>query len=140
MRVLVCGGRTFGYHTQPGIDAETRKQRTAEFSFGLHALNDVLGDKSDVTIMGGGATGADHLGQCYASIAEFDFELYKADWDKYGKGAGPKRNQEMLDGGKPDLVIAFPGGNGTAHMVKIARRRQVPVVEIKYNENKGLQI
>ena len=34
---------------------------------------------------------------------------YPVDWEKYGKAAGPIRNQQMIDKGKPDLVVAFPG-------------------------------
>ena len=41
--------------------------------------------------------------------------------------AGPKRNQQMLDEAKPDMVVAFPGGKGTAHMRQIAKAAGVPV-------------
>lgn len=44
-----------------------------------------------------------------------------------GKAAGPIRNQRMLDEGKPDLVVAFPGGRGTADMVRRAKAAGVPV-------------
>jgi hypothetical protein len=43
--------------------------------------------------------------------------------------AGPIRKQQMLDEGKPDLVVAFPGGRGTAHMVRIARAAGIEVIE-----------
>ena len=45
---------------------------------------------------------------------------YPAQWDVYGRRAGPIRNQEMIDEGKPDGVVAFPGGKGTADMVRRA--------------------
>jgi hypothetical protein len=44
-----------------------------------------------------------------------------ADWEKLGRSAGPIRNQAMLDEGRPDLVVAFPGHHGTADMVRRAR-------------------
>jgi hypothetical protein len=47
-----------------------------------------------------------------------------------GKAAGPIRNQRMIDEGKPDLVIAFPGGRGTADMVSRAKKAGIPVQEI----------
>ena len=47
-----------------------------------------------------------------------------------GYRAGPIRNQEMLDKGKPDLVIAFPGGKGTADMVGRALRTGVFVYRV----------
>jgi hypothetical protein len=56
--------------------------------------------------------------------------VYMADWDGLGRKAGPIRNQRMLDEGKPDLVIAFPGGRGTADMVRRAREAGVEVVEL----------
>jgi acyl-CoA synthetase (NDP forming) len=55
---------------------------------------------------------------------------FPANWKKHGKSAGPIRNQLMLDVGKPDLVIAFPGGSGTADMIRRARKAGVPVKEI----------
>ena len=50
-------------------------------------------------------------------------EEFKADWDKFGRAAGPIRNAQMLREGKPDLVVAFPGGRGTANMVAQAKAR-----------------
>ena len=48
--------------------------------------------------------------------------VYEAQWDKYGKAAGAIRNQQMLDEGKPELVVAFPGGRGTEDMVNRAKK------------------
>lgn len=55
---------------------------------------------------------------------------YPANWSKYKKKAGPIRNQQMLDEGKPDLVVAFSGGTGTADMVHRAKVANVKVIEI----------
>ncbi|MEM9912925.1 MAG: hypothetical protein AAF922_19365 [Pseudomonadota bacterium] len=46
-----------------------------------------------------------------------------------GRAAGPIRNKEMLDEGCPDLVVAFPGGRGTANMVKQAQAAGVEVLD-----------
>src|SRR5690606_30354012 len=51
---------------------------------------------------------------------------YPADWRRHGRAAGPIRNQEMADAGA-DLCIAFPGGRGTADMVRRARAAGIPV-------------
>jgi hypothetical protein len=53
---------------------------------------------------------------------------YPADWQKHGKAAGPIRNRQMLEDGKPDLVIAFSGGRGTANMISQARAAGVKVL------------
>jgi hypothetical protein len=52
-----------------------------------------------------------------------------ADWEKWGTAAGPKRNQMMLDQ-KPDIVLAFPGGRGTADMIARAEQAGVEVIKI----------
>ena len=56
--------------------------------------------------------------------------VYRADWEGLGRKAGPIRNQQMLDEGKPDLVVAFPGGRGTANMMRIAREAGIEVIEV----------
>src|SRR5215475_12388663 len=53
-----------------------------------------------------------------------------ADWGQFGSGAGPIRNSKMLAEGKPEMVLAFPGGRGTANMVKQARSAGVSVCEV----------
>jgi hypothetical protein len=58
-------------------------------------------------------------------------EGYPANWDRDGKSAGRMRNVHMLRSGKPDGVVAFPGGDGTAHMIAIAERARVPVWQPK---------
>jgi hypothetical protein len=57
-------------------------------------------------------------------------KTYPADWAANGKAAGPIRNAVMLRDGNPDLVMAFPGGRGTAHMVSLARKAGVEVIEV----------
>jgi len=56
------------------------------------------------------------------------FDVYMADWEGLGRKAGPIRNQQMLVEGKPDLVVAFPGGKGTAGMVTLPRDAGVDVI------------
>lgn len=117
MRVLVCGGRDFN-------DYERLKEILNYYWIPVRAID---------VIIHGGAIGADTLAGKYAKENNIFVERYPADWDKYGKVAGPIRNKQMLDEGKPDLVIAFPGGKGTAHMVKIAKEANIKVVEIETN-------
>lgn len=105
-RLLVCGGRHYA-------DAD----RVAE----------VLDRFQIAELCHGAAPGADTLAGVYAAEHGIDCVDYPADWDRYGKAAGPIRNAEMLLDFGPDAVIAFPGGRGTAHMVGIARKAGVPV-------------
>lgn len=113
MRVLVCGGRNYDDVDRIGVV--------------LNKLHDVKG--IDVIIQGG-ARGADEISAAWGSFNGVTVQTYEADWEAFGSFAGPKRNQLMLDDGKPDLIIAFPGGKGTADMKRKARRAGVEVIEI----------
>lgn len=114
MRVLVCGGRDY-------------QDREKVFK----ALSDIHADRIITDLHEGGAEGVDRLafewGCQYLRILKVRWE---ADWKKHGRAAGPIRNQRMIDEGKPDIVLAFPGGRGTADMVRRARAAGVEVIEI----------
>jgi hypothetical protein len=85
-----------------------------------------------VIITGDCPTGVDSLSAIFARANECQYVGFPADWKKHGRAGGPIRNQQMLDEGKPDLVVAFPGGKGTADMVRRARAAGIPVMEVKH--------
>jgi len=64
---------------------------------------------------------------------------FPADWDKHGKAAGPIRNTEMIEDGRPDVVIAFtydlPSSKGTADTVKKAKKAHIPVFVYPYTDD-----
>ncbi len=111
MKIIVCGGRDYCDEEQAFyfLDAAHRK-------------------KTITLVIEGGAKGADALGRKWAEARGIPVLTFKADWS-LGLSAGPKRNQQMLDEGKPDGVIAFPGGAGTRDMVSRAKKRAVTVWE-----------
>jgi hypothetical protein len=74
----------------------------------------------------GAARGADALADKWARARGVDVERHPADWTK-GRSAGPARNATMASSGL-DLLVAFPGGRGTADMVQRCRNRGVGVV------------
>jgi hypothetical protein len=82
-------------------------------------------------IVTGGAGGADYAAEVFARENGIDFAVYPADW-KLGKQAFHLRNQRMLDEERPGLVIAFPGGRGTADMKRRAVKAGVPVYEVRW--------
>lgn len=110
MKVLVCGGR----------DYRDRER--------LFATLDGLPDVS--VIISGMAKGADSLAAAWAKERGKLLMAFPADWRAHGRRAGPIRNVRMLMDGKPDLVVAFPGGKGTADMVKRSRASGVKVIEV----------
>lgn len=64
----------------------------------------------------GGCSGADELCAAYALSRGMKVEVHRADWDRYGRAAGPIRNREMARS-NIDLCIAFPGRKGTRSAV-----------------------
>ena len=74
-----------------------------------------------IVLVHGDAAGLDTVAGFVAKQYGFEVKPEPADWDKYKKSAGPVRNKKMLDDYPIDIVIAFPGGSGTANMVKQAR-------------------
>lgn len=133
LRILVCGSRTYSLDfVMPAL---------------LKAYAAAAGT---VTIIHGDAPGADRHARDWGHVHGFDVEPYPADWDncgpecdpghrkvnrrgdEYCPTAGHRRNQRMLDEGKPDMVLAFVDkplaeSKGTADMVRRARKAGVPV-------------
>lgn len=109
MRVLVCGGRDY--------DDRAR-------------VYTVLDEVNPEWVIHGNARGADTLAADWARSRNRRVIACPANWARDGKRAGPIRNQNML-GQQPDLVIAFPGGRGTADMVQRARKAGIDVREIR---------
>ena len=117
MRVLVCGGRHFD---------DTRAVWDA-----LDAQN----ARRPITLLiEGGEGGADLSASNWAVARGIRHETFRAARKTQGWAADPIRNQRMIDEGKPDLVIAFPGGRRAADMVRRARMAGIEVLEPLNND------
>lgn len=125
--ILVCGGRSYDKWT---ILAKELDRVCLERGW-MREPDQYGNSLPDVKIVNGGADGADSLATDWAVINWCPFIEYPANWNKYGKSAGPRRNKQMLDNERIDLVIAFPGGNGTKDMVTQAKDRNLEVIEIE---------
>ena len=115
MRVLVCGSRHFTNLLQM-----------------KSILQSIFDPDDTVTLIHGDATGADKLSEEALTgyfHGGFVVQRYPANWQKYGRAAGPIRNKQMLDEGKPDLVIAFlaPNSRGTKNMIELAQAANITV-------------
>ena len=109
--VGVCGGRGF-----------------ADRDFMADMLEqEVLGDDVIVT---GDATGADRLADEWARRNGNHVVRIPALWDQFGRSAGARRSA-VIASMPLRLLIAFPGGNGTADMVRKARAAGIEVLEAK---------
>jgi ABC-type Fe3+-hydroxamate transport system substrate-binding protein len=114
MRVVVCGGRDF-----------------TDSDLVFRTLNE-LHDATPITDLAhGGAPGADTIAGQWMLRTGRQPVVFLADWGKHGRAAGPIRNAKMLAELNPDLVVAFPGGRGTADMVAMAKAAGVKVMEVK---------
>lgn len=112
-KLLVCGGRDFNDY--------------AKVKF---VLDKVHTEKKFISlIINGAASGADALSTRWALANSVPVMEFPAAWDVYGLSAGPIRNAEMLRSGRPDGVIAFAGGRGTANMVNLAMDAGIVVQE-----------
>lgn len=114
MKVLVCGGRDF-----------------SDYNFLVKILDQFHKSIGPFTeVIHGGARGADTLAGLWANLNSIVCTVYPADWDAHGRSAGSIRNAEMLEKGKPDFVIAFPGGRGTQDMISKTYKAGIGFVEV----------
>ena len=93
MRVIVCGGRDC-----------TQVQEVRDFLSAQHKIAPIT------RLIHGNAHGVDSIAADWADYFDIPTSAYTADWARYGRGAGPRRNQWMLEDGRPELVIAILGG------------------------------
>ena len=110
--VLICGGRDFD---------NTKMMRTEVLK---------LKQQGYEQIIEGGASGADSQAREAGIYFGLDVVTYWPNWERYGRAGGAIRNQKMLNEGMPHLVVAFPGGRGTADMVAKAIEFGVDVIEV----------
>ncbi len=120
MRVLVCGDRNWS---------------------DMDLIKCALVDIEATEVVHGGCRGADLLGLEAAEFLGLDVVAYPADWNRYGRAAGPIRNQQMLDMGEPDMVFAFhndiDASRGTKDMLRRADIAGVPNQLFTHRDHKG---
>lgn len=118
MRVIIAGTRDFNDY--PLLEAK---------------LDYYLSNSKteSIVIVSGGASGADALGERYAKTRGFPLERYPADWQQYGRRAGPLRNERMA--AVSDACILFWDGKskGTKSMLHAARKKDIPVRVVRYD-------
>lgn len=117
MRVVICGSRDW-------VDEEPIREL-------IHSLKDF--NSSDIlTIVTGGAKGADNIAEKIAKEEGLNTMTFRAKWHTFGRAAGPIRNQEMLDTAEPERVYAFKTklkSVGTDDCLKRARDKGIDTQE-----------
>ena len=122
-RVIIAGGRDF-----------------CDYALLEQSMDRLLSNIEDnIVVVCGMARGADSLGEQYAKAREFQVCYFPAEWDKYGKSAGYKRNEQMAQ--NADALVAFWDGQsrGTKHMINIANRYSLKVRVIRYGQDKTVK-
>ena len=130
MKVLVCGDRNWANEYRIGDGYLTRHDLGWEdYILTIEILDEIKLLQGIDLVIHGCARGADQLGKHWAESRGVPVMEFPAEWDKYGKSAGPIRNRQMLWRGKPNMVLAFhrdfQHSKGTANMVEIARKAKV---------------
>ena len=117
LRVLVCGGRDYDDYQH---------------------VYKVLSEVNPALVISGGARGADSLAERWATEIGIPLIIMPAPWKAKGRPAGLMRNSWMLEFADPDMVIAFPGGRGTADIVRKAKgwKQKDLIIRIEKRRNK----
>ncbi len=124
MRALICGGREW-LKERETFDALDRIHARTPITFVIEGGQRTRDPKTRQII-----GGADYWGYVWAKKNGIHGVTCPAQWTKLGKKAGFIRNLAMAKKHKPDIVIVFPGGTGTAHMRNTARELGIPVHEV----------
>lgn len=119
MKTIIAGGREFD-----------------DYELMTISLSDLPWTITEV--VSGTARGADQLGELFAMDHDIPITRFPADWDKYGKSAGPLRNEEMAE--YADACVCFWNGSthrsGTYHMINFAKERKLLLEVIRYEPPK----
>ena len=116
-RIVVAGCRDYENYTRAKVYID-------------YCISEIK-NKYTLIFVSGGCRGADYLGERYALENGYKIEKYKANWEKYGKSAGPRRNKKMAQ--IADYIICFWYGKskGTKSMIMLAKQFNKPL-RIKY--------
>lgn len=116
MKIAILGTRTFN-----------------DVSYFESVIGSIISE--DDTIISGGARGTDSLAEKYAYDHNIPIQIFKADWNKYGKAAGFIRNDEIWR--ETDIGVIFWDGEskGTAHSIQLAEKYQKNLLIVYYKEH-----
>lgn len=115
-KVIVAGTRTF-----------------KDYDYLKETLDKILSKRlPNVEIVSGTAVGADKLGEQYAKEHNLNIKQFPADWNSYGKSAGPRRNKQMAE--YADACVVFWDGKskGTKSMIQFATELGLPIRVVHY--------
>ncbi len=116
-KVIIAGGRDFNNY-------ELLKTKCDYYLSNL--------DNAEIVVISGAARGADSLGEQYAKERGYKIDSHPADWDKYGKSAGYRRNKEMVDIASAAICFWDGKSKGTKHTIDLCKDKGIPYKIVKY--------
>lgn len=102
-------------------------------SVNMAEIHDLLSSYHVSSIISGGATGIDSCGEAYARQNNIELLVVPAEWDKFGRKAGPIRNSHMAYLGDLLLLIWDGKSKGSANMKKEMHKLGKPIIEVIKN-------
>lgn len=118
MRIVIAGSRDHDYLYKRLV---------------FNSLDKLAGNNRITEVISGAGTGVDTYAIEWAQKRGIEYQTFEAQWGKLGKAAGPIRNVQMLNEGRPDLVVVFPGGKGTEHTFNTAKKMRKPIIQVYSN-------
>ncbi len=115
MRLIIAGSRGF-----------------ADENLLWDVMYEWLGNDRPEVVISGTARGADSMGESWAENKGVKVERYPAEWDKYGKSAGYRRNELMARKASHLLVFWDGWSRGAKHMIDIGEREGLNVKVVRY--------
>jgi len=114
MKIIIAGGRNYQFTDKDVEKLNSIKHLTTE-------------------IVSGGAKGVDSEGERWAKSNGIPVKMFKADWNQYGRAAGPIRNKQMAQ--YADAIVLFPGGSGTDNMHANAVKANLKIYDYRDKNN-----
>ncbi|MBQ7670749.1 MAG: DUF2493 domain-containing protein [Clostridia bacterium] len=128
-RIIIAGSRSFN-------DFDLLKKVLDDY------LKNAAGTAKEFEIIGGGAMGADTLGEKYAHIKGIPFRLFLPDWKRYGKAAGLIRNNEMAKYAAMEIGVLFAfwdgESKGTKNMILSGKATSLEIHIIEYGDKNSI--
>lgn len=125
-RIIVAGTRDFNNY----------EMLNTELSDFIDTILDDVEAQADIEFISGTAKGADSLGEKFAKSRGYSLKFFPADWNKYGKAAGPIRNKQMAEYASEErgVLFAFWDGKsrGSKNMIELAKTYGLEVHIVKY--------
>lgn len=108
MKVLVAGSRNVA-------DPATVEKAILESKFDMTAM-----------ICGMAPRGVDRMAYEWARKNNVPVEEYPADWDRFGKSAGMRRNRQMVEVAEAAVIVWDGNSPGTENTLKLVKAKGIP--------------